>query len=117
MTKVARTENKKPKITSTAKAKPSRPSTARSSIDCSISGAWSKIDGDGGVVAELLLETWDLGADAVRDLHRIGVGVLENGKAEGWPAVGPSDRCGLDRVHFHVGDRGQRDRTVRGRHL
>ena len=41
--KVARIENKKSKITSTAKARPSNPSTARSWIDCSINGAWSKM--------------------------------------------------------------------------
>jgi hypothetical protein len=47
--------------------------------------------GDCGVVAQLLLEARNLVADLVRDRHRIGVGVLENGKAKSRPAVGPSD--------------------------
>jgi hypothetical protein len=37
--KVALIENRKNKITKTAKARPSSPSIARSWIDCSISGA------------------------------------------------------------------------------
>ena len=38
---VERTDHKKSRMTSTAKTRPSAPSTARSWIDCSIRGAWS----------------------------------------------------------------------------
>ena len=39
---VARTLSRNTRMTSTAKPRPRRPSTSRSSIDCSMKGAWSK---------------------------------------------------------------------------
>ncbi len=42
VTRVARTESRKTRITSTAKNRPSRPSWASESIDCWMYGAWSK---------------------------------------------------------------------------
>ena len=42
VTRVARTESRKTRITSTAKNSPSRPSCASESMDCWMYGAWSK---------------------------------------------------------------------------
>ena len=42
VTKVARTESRKTRITSTAKIRPRRPSWVSESIDCWMKGAWSK---------------------------------------------------------------------------
>ena len=39
---VERTESRKTRMISTAKLRPSPPSTSRSWMDCSIDGAWSK---------------------------------------------------------------------------
>ena len=39
---VERSESRKTRMIKTAKARPSPPSTARSWMDCSIDGAWSK---------------------------------------------------------------------------
>ena len=42
VTSVARTDSRKTRITSTAKARPSSPSCVSESIDCWMNGAWSK---------------------------------------------------------------------------
>ena len=41
VTSVERTETRKTKITTTAKSRPSRPSVANPSMECSMNGAWS----------------------------------------------------------------------------
>ena len=112
---VERTDIRNSRITRTANPSPSAPSTVRSWIDCSISGAWSKTMVNVALLPIVCCRPGSASVDGVRDGHRVAVGLLEHRHAQRRSPVGPGQRGGGDRLDLDVGDLGQRDRTVAGR--